>query len=174
MPERDPVVDGGAGNRIKLQAGDTVAKLRRSLFADATNYTSTGSPDTVTSNSIAAGTMYSDLGRIVAHWYGDSASNENEKNWGLTWGGSSLCTFVYELNINDWELVTTIIREANTSIKTFSKLIVNGQTVKTKYTRLTSLNLGSVAYNLNFSFETPAGAGDLVYRFSHGEYIPAP
>lgn len=175
MAERNVLVDGGVDNVRTLQSGDTVAKLRRALFADTTTFTSTGSVDVVATNSITANTFISDLGRIEATYSGETANNTNEKNFTLSFGGTTILGAAYDaVNIFGWSIHAQIIRESNSAVRCFAYCISRLQTTQTKYTRITGLSLSSTAYNLQLAVESPAGAGDIIYRFSTGEYIPAP
>ncbi len=175
MAERNVLVDGGSDNVRTLASGDTFAKVRRALFADTTTFTSTGSADVVATNSITANTLISDLGRIAATYHGETANNTNEKNFTLALGGNTLISTTYDpVNMYAWSIQAQIIRESNTVVRCFTSIDCHLQSPRTAYTRITGLNLTSTAYNLQLTVEGPGAAGDILYRFSAGEYIPAP
>lgn len=179
MAERNILVDGGSDNIRTLASGDTAAKLARSLFAQYTNQTTSGTgAETMYSNSLAANTFISDGGVVTASYAGTYAANARIKHVSLVFASTTIfdsSTFDDVVNNNlSWDVSTRILRVSNTVVRCSSTFNTPNRSGWSKYVEITSLNLTSNAYSLDLQLTTPDASGDATARMGFGTYYPAP
>lgn len=173
MAEYDLVGNNPAkGNTRVLPSGATLKLLTRALFDDEADVASSGSPTVLATNSIAADTLISNGGTIHARYFGIMAANANERSLTLKFAGTTIFNQLYDETTQDaWAIDCTIIRESSSAVKCFVTIMIPAVYPLMTYTRITSLNLTSNAYNLELTADQTSNA-DVTFKFSKGTYTP--
>jgi hypothetical protein len=172
MAERDIIVNGGSDNARTLASGDTPALITRALFDDTADVASSGTPTVLATNSIAANTFISDGGTIEAQYFGLMVASTNERTLRLKFNSSVIFEQLYDTgSYSKWRIDCTIIRESSSVVKCYVTAFVVGLNPELTYTRLTSLDLTSNAYNLELSADQTSNS-DVTFKFSKATYTP--